>query len=67
MNKYKYFANVVAHIEFEIEAASEEEADELAAAKLDHARWDEFIEIGGELGRYTDDSGWVWVLRYGDM
>ena len=63
---FRYFANVMGRIEFEIEAASEREADELAAAKLDSARWDEFTETGAEIGRYDGDS-YDEVLRYGDM
>ena len=64
--KYRYFGNVLAHIEFEVEAPDEETADEKAMERLDRAKWHEFRDVGSELGRYTN-RGWDEVLRSGDL
>lgn len=52
--KYRYFANVMAQTEFEIEAPDPETADKLAEEHLNKARWDVFTEIGAEIGRYGE-------------
>lgn len=68
--KFRYFANVMARIDFEIEAPDEETADELAKERVNKAMWDEFTETGGEIGRYVDGKPayeWDEVLRYGDI
>lgn len=64
--KHRYFANVMARIEFEIEAPDAETADRLAKERYERFRWDEFNEVGAEIGRLTDGS-WEEVLRYGDI
>jgi len=67
--KFKYFANVMAHIEFEIEAATEEEADELAIEHVDRAPWSDFNDVGHEIGRFTGPNLYDWeqVDRSGDI
>ena len=67
--KFKYFANVMAHIEFEIEAATEEEADELASEFVNKAPWSDFEDVGHEIGRFTGPNHYDWeqVERCGDI
>ena len=65
--KYRYFGNVMAHIEFDVEADSAEQADEIAKRKLDMSEWREFRDIGHELGRYTQRGSWEEVERSGDI
>ena len=65
--KYRYFANVMAHIDFEVEAETPEEADELAKERLCGAHWNEFNDIGHELGRYTPRGSWEEVERSGEI
>ena len=67
MTAYRYFANVMAHVEFDIEAETEQEADELAKERLSKTPWQEFRDVGHELGRLKMSGYWDEVDRQGDI
>lgn len=66
---FRYFGNVMAHVEFEVEAETQDEADELASEQLNKMRWDAFNETGHEIGRFTGDEAYMWeeVERSGEI
>lgn len=64
--KYKYFANVIMHVEFEVEGNSVEEADALAVDEALSVGIESFKETGYEVGRFND-TGWEMIARDGDI
>ena len=65
MSVFQYAANVVAHVDFEVEAGSAEEADDRAKAMLHEMPWNQFSEIGHELIRTT--GGFEEIERSGEI